>query len=132
MKFRGLRGATTVDEDSEEAILHATRELLVAMIEANDIHEDDVASVIFTVTPDLTAAYPARAARELGWTQVALIDCQEMVVPGGMPRCIRVLIHWNTPKSNRELRHTFMRHAAALRPDLQEPQPAETLGTNPT
>ena len=88
------------------------------MIEANEIDEDDVASVIFTTTPDLTAAYPAKAARDLGWTQVALMGCQEMAVPGGMPRCIRVLIHWNTPKGNAELRHIFLREAVALRPDL--------------
>ncbi len=88
------------------------------MIQANDINEDDVASVIFTTTPDLTAAYPAKAARDLGWTQVALIGCQEMNVPNGIPRCIRVLIHWNTPKRNGELRHVFLRGAAALRPDI--------------
>ena len=71
------------------------------LIEANGIDEDDVASVIFTTTPDLTAAYPAKAARDMGWTQVALMGCQEMDVPGGLPRCIRVLIHWNTPKAQR-------------------------------
>ena len=118
MKFRGVRGATTVDEDSAEAIWSGTRELLQAVIDANEIDEDDVASVIFTTTPDLTAAYPAKAARDLGWTQVALIGCQEMGVPGGIPLCIRILIHWNTPKRNAELRHIFMRGATVLRPDI--------------
>ncbi|MBL8133684.1 MAG: chorismate mutase [Anaerolineae bacterium] len=118
MSFRGVRGAITIDEDSVEAILSATRELLTALIEANGIREEDVASAIFTTTPDLTAIYPARAARDLGWTQVALIGCQEMQVPGGLPRCIRVLIHWNTPKSNHELKHVFLRDAVHLRPDL--------------
>ncbi len=118
MQFRGVRGATTIDQDSAEAIWSATRELLKMMIDANDIDEEDVASVIFTTTPDLTAAYPAKAARDLGWTQVALIGCQEMNVPGGIPRCIRVLIHWNTPKRNADLRHVFLREAAALRPDI--------------
>jgi len=118
MHFRGVRGATTVEADSAEAIWSATKELLQLIINANEIDEDDVASVIFTTTPDLTAAYPAKAARELGWTEVALIGCQEMNVPGGIPRCIRVLIHWNTPKSNADLRHVFLREAAALRPDI--------------
>lgn len=118
MHFRGVRGATTVEEDSAEAIWSATRELLRLIISANEIEEDDVASVIFTTTPDLTAAYPAKAARELGWTEVALIGCQEMDVPGGIPRCIRVLIHWNTPKSNADLRHVFLKEAAKLRPDI--------------
>jgi chorismate mutase len=119
MKFRGVRGATTVAEDSAEAIWSATRELLQLLIEANRMEEDDVASVIFTTTPDLTAAYPAKAARDMGWTQVALMGCQEMNVSGGLQRCIRVLIHWNTAKSNAELRHVFLREAVALRPDLQ-------------
>ena len=118
MQFRGVRGATTVDTDSAEAIWAATQELLQMLIEANGIDEDDVASVIFTATPDLTAAYPAKAARDLGWTQVALMGCQEMAVPGGVQRCIRVLIHWNTAKRNAELRHIFLREAAVLRPDL--------------
>lgn len=118
MKFRGVRGATTVEEDNAEAILEATRELLRAIIEANEIDEEDVASAIFTTTPDLTAVYPAKAARDLGWTQIALMGCQEMAVPGGLPRCIRVLIHWNTAKANSELKHVFLRNATALRPDL--------------
>lgn len=118
MAFRGVRGAITVDENSIEAILAATRELLQALIIANDIHEDDVASVIFTTTPELTACFPARAARELGWTQVALIGCQEAAVEGGLEMCVRVLIHWNTDKTNSQLNHKFMRGAAVLRPDL--------------
>lgn len=118
MKFRGVRGATTIDEDSAEAIWSATRELLERVVQANEIDEDDVASVIFTTTPDLTAAYPAKAARDMGWTQVALIGCQEMGVPGGIPHCIRILIHWNTPKSNADLHHVFLRGATALRPDI--------------
>ena len=118
MNFRGLRGATTVEVNEAEVIWDATRELLRAMIELNDIREEDVASVLFTATPDLTAAYPARAARDLGWTQVALLDAQEMDVPTGIPMCIRVLLHWNTPKRNAELRHVFMRGATVLRPDL--------------
>ncbi|MEP7292534.1 MAG: chorismate mutase, partial [Chloroflexota bacterium] len=118
MQFRGVRGATTVDEDSAEAIWAATGELMRALIDANVIDEDDVASVIFTTTPDLTAAHPAKAARDMGWRQVALIGCQEMDVPNSVKHCIRILIHWNTPKRNAELRHIFLREAATLRPDL--------------
>lgn len=117
MGCRGVRGATTATQDTSEAILDATRELLQALIDANGIHEDDVASAIFSTTPDLTAIYPARAARDLGWTQVALMGCQEMYVPGGVPRCIRILIHWNTMKTNVEMNHVFLREATALRPD---------------
>jgi chorismate mutase len=125
MKFRGVRGATTVEVDDAETILEATRELLRAIIDANGMDEDDVASAIFTTTPDLTAVYPAKAARELGWTQVALMGCQEMFVPGGLERCVRVLIHWNTPKANHELRHVFLRNAVILRPDLNGQQPEQ-------
>ena len=116
---RGVRGATTAKVDSEEAILDATRELLDSMVQANGIESADLASVLFTVTPDLGAAYPARAARELGWTLVPLLDAQEIPVPGGLPRCIRVLIHWNTARSQKEIRHIYLRDAALLRPDLQ-------------
>lgn len=118
MQFRGVRGAITVEEDSAEAIWAATKELMQILVSANGIDEDDVASVIFTTTPDLSAAYPAKAARDLGWTEVALIGCQEMNVPGAIPRCIRVLIHWNTPKRNADLHHVFLKEAAALRPDI--------------
>ena len=118
MMMRGVRGAITVEEDSAEAIWSGTRELMAAIIEANGIDEADVASVIFTTTPDLTAAYPARAARELGWQQTALMGMQEIAVPGGLERCIRVLIHWNTTKSIDELQHIFLRGAVVLRPDL--------------
>jgi chorismate mutase len=115
---RGVRGATTVDEDSAEAILSATRELLQVVIDVNGIDEPEVASIIFTTTPDLTAAYPARAARDLGWRNTALMGCQEMDVPDGIPRCIRLLIHWNTTKGVQEIQHVYMRGAIALRPDL--------------
>jgi chorismate mutase len=119
MKFRGVRGAITADENSAAAILTATRYLLEAMIDNNEIDEEDVASVIFTTTPDLTAAFPAKAAREIGWRRTALLGAQEMDVPeGGIPLCIRVLIHWNTPKGIDEIVHVYMRGAMALRPDL--------------
>jgi chorismate mutase len=118
MKFRGVRGAITADADTSEAILGAARQLLQAVIEANEIEEDDVASVIFTTTADLTAAYPAKAARDLGWRRTALLGAQEMDMIDGIPRCIRVLVHWNTSKGLDEIVHVYMLGAIALRPDL--------------
>ncbi len=116
--LRGVRGATTAESNTVDGIIEATKDLLRAMISYNGIEEDDVASVIFTTTPDLTAAFPAKAARDLGWHRTALLGCQEMDVPDGIPRCIRVLIHWNTSRSLDEIRHVYMRGALALRPDL--------------
>lgn len=118
MMFRGVRGATTVNNNTPEEIVSAAQELLQAMVEANGIEEEYVASVIFTTTPDLTAAYPAAAARQMGWTQTALMGCQEMNVPGTLPRCIRVLVHWNTDKAIDELIHVYLRGAQVLRPDI--------------
>ena len=115
---RGLRGATTVEQNDAGVILSATRELLEALQSANGLHPQDVASVFFTMTPDLDAAHPARAARELGWREVALMCAQEIPVPGSLPRCIRVLIHWNTDKAQGELQHVYLRRASSLRPDL--------------
>lgn len=120
MLMRGVRGAITVEENTSESILAATQELLKAMIAANDITEEGVASVIFTTTPDLNAAYPAKAARQLGWTRVALMGGQEADVSGGLPMCVRVLVHWNTEKSLDEIEHVFLRGATALRPDLSQ------------
>lgn len=118
MRVRGVRGAITVQENSAEAILDATEEMLHWLIEKNNIGEEDVASILFTSTPDLNAAFPAKAARNMGWRHVALMGFQEIDVPEGLKMCVRVLIHWNTDKTNRELKHAFLRGAAALRPDL--------------
>lgn len=118
MVCRGIRGATTVETDSAAAIVAATRELLVRMVEANAVTVGDIASAIFTVTLDLTAAFPARAARELGWRHVPLLDAQEVPVPDSLPRCVRVLILWNTERSQEEIRHVYLRDAGSLRPDL--------------
>ncbi|HLY26576.1 MAG TPA: chorismate mutase [Aggregatilineales bacterium] len=115
---RGIRGATTPAENTSEAILEATRELLTQIVEANHgLKPDDVASVFFTTTPDLDAEYPALAARQLGWTDVALMCGQEMTVPGALKKCLRVLIHWNTTRRNDEIRHIYLRDAVNLRPD---------------
>lgn len=117
--IRGVRGATTADDNTPDAIIKATEDVLRAMIETNNIDEDDVASVLFTMTPDLTACYPARAARNLGWTNTALLGFQESAVPTGLKRCIRVLIHWNTEKPIAEIEHIYMKGAQVLRPDLK-------------
>jgi chorismate mutase len=114
---RGIRGATTVTENSKEAILSATREMLFIMIRANDIDPQDVASAYFTTTVDLNATYPALAARQLGWYDAALLCGHEMQVPGGLERCIRVLIHWNTTLSAAEITHVYLHDAKDLRPD---------------
>jgi chorismate mutase len=114
----GVRGATTVNENTAAAILSATRELLQKVIEVNGIEEDYVASVIFTTTPDLNAAFPAKAARDLGWHRAALMGAQEVDVPNGIPMCIRILIHWNTERPMDAIQHVYMHGAMALRPDL--------------
>lgn len=114
---RGVRGAITVDSNEAGAVLAATRELLERMVEANGIRVDEIASVIFSTTPDLDAEFPARAARELGWLDTAFLCTHEMQVPGGLPRCIRVLLHWNTTKRPEEIRHVYLREARRLRPD---------------
>lgn len=123
--IRGVRGATTADANSSKAILDATSELLQTLIELNGIEEDNVASVLFTTTPDLTACYPARAARDLGWHRVALLGFQEANVDNGLMLCIRVLIHWNTDKSIDDIRHVFLKKAQVLRPDLSQPAPVQ-------
>lgn len=118
MPVRGIRGATTVSSNTREEIIEATRELLTAMVEANDIDPEEVASVIFTTTPDLNAEFPAVAARQLGWTFVPLMCSHEMNVPGSLPRCVRILLHVNTDKRAHDIRHLYIRGASVLRPDL--------------
>jgi len=115
--LRGLRGATTAAANTSEAILQATEELLRALQTANGFAPADVESAIFTSSPDLTAEYPARAARRLGWADVPLLGAMEVAVPGGLPRCIRVLLHFYTAEAPSRLKHTYLREAAKLRPD---------------
>ena len=115
---RGVRGAIQIACDDEAAILAGAGELLCALIAANGIREEDVASVFFSTTADLTAAYPAGAARRMGWRQVALFGAQEQAVRGALPRVIRVLIHWQTARTLAEIQHVYLGEAAALRPDL--------------
>lgn len=123
MMCRGVRGAITVGSDNEDEILEATRELLQALVTSNGIKVDDVASVYFTTTTDLTSTYPAYAARQLGWYDAALLCGHEMDVPNGLPRCVRVLIHWNTTKAANEINHVYLREARSLRPDRKNVPP---------
>ena len=118
--LRGLRGATTASANTREAILEATEDLLRSLQQANGFAPEDVESAIFTSSPDLTAEYPARAARQLGWTEVPLLGTAEVPVPDGLPRCIRVLLHFYTTKPQRELKHMYLREAAKLRPDRRK------------
>lgn len=120
---RGVRGAVVVEANTREAILNAAHELLNALIDANDIQPDDVASLVFTATPDLTAEYPAVAARELGWTDVAIMCMAEMNVPHSLGRCLRVLIHWNTSCTPQQIQHVYLGEAQQLRPDRTRPVP---------
>jgi chorismate mutase len=115
--MRGVRGATTAEANTREAILMATRELLGLMIAANKIEPDDVASAIFTTTIDLNADYPALAARALGWNEVALMCMHEMNVPHGLKMCVRILLHWNTEVAAQDVKHVYIKGAVNLRPD---------------
>lgn len=114
---RGVRGATTVASNTAEDILERTNELLRALVALNGFAADDIGSAIFTTTTDLTATYPAIAARDLGWTDVPLLCSHEMEVPGALPRVVRVLIHINTTRGPRGLRHVYLNDARSLRPD---------------
>ncbi len=125
MPCRGVRGATTVEKNEREEILTATRQLLALLIRHNEIEATDIASAIFTTTPDIDAEFPALAARQLGWLEVPLICSHEMTVPGSLPLCIRVLIHWNTPKTQAEIEHVYVREAKRLRPDLSKLPPVD-------
>jgi chorismate mutase len=117
VRVRGVRGATTADANTREAIVSATRELVSQLIAANNLQAEDVASAIFTMTADLNAEYPAVAARTLGWNDVALLCAHEINVPQSVPRCIRVLIHWNTNVPAGEIQHVYLKGAVKLRPD---------------
>ena len=117
---RGIKGATTVERNTREAILAATTELLSRMVELNDVQPDDIASAIFSTTPDLNAEFPAVAARRMGWTDVPLSCVHEMDVPGSLRMCLRILLHVNTTRSAREIVHVYLRGARVLRPDLAQ------------
>lgn len=121
LKMRGVRGAVTVDENLPEQITAATKRLLTEMIRRNAIETDDIASVLFSLTPDLQSSFPALAAREMGWVHVPMLHFTEIAVPGAMPRVVRVLMHVNTARGQQEIEHVYLDGAAALRPDLTRP-----------
>ncbi|EGW40717.1 chorismate mutase [Desulfosporosinus sp. OT] len=115
---RGIRGATTVDRNNAEEIREATQELLKMMLAENQLCTEDLVSAIFTVTSDLNADFPASSARGIGWQLVPLLCATEIPVPGSLSHCIRVLLHANTTRNQREVRHIFLRNAVFLRKDL--------------
>jgi chorismate mutase len=118
MWTRGVRGATCASANSKEAIVEATKALLERMIADNEIDPNDIASAFFSTTCDLTAEFPAIAARQLGWRDVPLMCMHEMAVPNSLPLCVRVMMHWNTSKRSSDIRHVYMNGAERLRPDL--------------
>ena len=118
MAVRGIRGAITVNDDQPREILEATSELLGEIIAQNELDSEDIVSIIFTVTPDIKSTFPAQAARAMGLHLVPLLGSQEIGVKGAIARCIRVLLHVNTNKTQAEIYHCFMRDASKLREDL--------------
>ena len=118
--LRGLRGATTCDEDTPEAIAEAVTELMPQLMARNELSHDDVVSVIFTTSPDLTSAFPATAARSIGFGDIPLLCASEIDVPGSMRKCVRVLMHVMTTRERARMHHVYLRNAQSLRDDLPE------------
>jgi len=118
LMVRGLRGATTVDVDTPEQVTERSQELILRLMERNDLVEDDIVSVLFTATADVTSIFPATAIREIGFGAVPLLCAAEIAVPGAMPLCIRVLLHVHTPKTRDEIHHVYLHGAQGLRDDL--------------
>ena len=120
-RVRGIRGATTVEANTRDAVLAATQELLAEMIQRNDLRTEDIASAVFTTSRDIDAEFPAAAARDgFGWTNVALLCGHEMGVPGALSGCLRILIHCNSLKPQSEIQHVYLRGAIVLRPDMAD------------
>lgn len=120
MRVRALRGATTIDHDEREHVIARTQELIATLFERNGLTEDDLISIVFTATDDISSAYPAEAAREAGITHVPLLCARELEIDGGISRCIRLLVHAYTSRPVRELRHPYLHDARQLRTDLPE------------
>jgi chorismate mutase len=120
MKVRGIRGAITVNNNTEAEILTATKELMQELISTNDLQRENIASITFSMTSDLDAVFPPVAVREMGWTTVPLFCTRELKIEGALRKCIRILIHYNTEKSLAEVNHVYLRKAKQLRPDLAE------------
>lgn len=120
MGVRAVRGATTVEDNDKTQIIDETKLLLQRIIDENNINEDDIISIIFSVTNDLNAAFPAVSARELGWTSIALMCTNEIDVPGSLKKCIRVMLHFSTEKRNNEIKSIYLKGAKVLRPDISK------------
>lgn len=117
--IRGVRGATTVTEDSNEQVLQETTRLVMEMAKANNIDPESIASVIISTTTDISSAFPARAVRSIdGWTYVPVMCTHEMNVPGSLSKCIRLLMHVNTDQAQKDIQHIYLNNAVQLRPDL--------------
>ena len=125
MLVRGVRGATTVENNTRDEILTATRQLFALMIRLNGIEPEMAASAMFSVTTDLNAEFPALAARQLGWLEVPLLCTYEIDVVGSLKKCIRILINWNTEKSQHDIKHVYIKDAVRLRPDLSKLPPVD-------
>lgn len=119
-RVRALRGATTLEVDEREHLIERTQELIAGLFDRNDLHEDDLISIVFTATDDVHSAYPAEAAREAGITHVPLLCARELEIGGGIERCIRLLVHAYTARDARSLRHVYLHGARQLRTDLPE------------
>ena len=117
---RGLRGATTVDADTVAQVTERTQELLREIMTRNELHEDDIISILFTATPDVTSMFPATALRETGFGAVPLLCAAEIAVPGSMPLCVRVLLHVSTARSREDMHHVYLHGASGLRDDLPD------------
>ena len=119
-RVRAIRGATTVDEDTREAVIGRTQELVRALVERNALEADDIVSILFTATDDISSAFPAEAAREAGFTRVPLMCARELDITDGIARCIRIMVHAYTTRAADELRHPYLHGARQLRTDLPE------------
>lgn len=116
----GIRGAITVEKNTEEEILKATKELLLEILDQNQLKEEEIISIFFTMTPDLDAVFPAQAARRLGWNCIPLLCATEIDVPGSISKCIRILVHIDSEVELKKdmIEHVYLREAEKLRPDL--------------
>jgi chorismate mutase len=131
MTMRGIRGATTIEADIKEDVLTATRELLKEIFKFNPgLKPEDIGSAIFTTTQEIVSAFPAAAAREIGWDHVPMVCAREIPVPGSLPLCIRVLIQWNTETKQDAIQHVYLRSAKKLRPDLARQPKSNPVGEN--
>jgi chorismate mutase len=117
---RAVRGAITVENNDSAEILNETNILLKEIIDRNNLNKDDIISIVFTVTKDIDAAFPAVAARQIGLSNISLMCMNEISVPGSLEKCIRVMLHFNTDKSNSDIKHVYLNRAKILRPDLVE------------